>query len=412
MTPAGTATVLCIGTELTRGEIHNTNATWLAERLTAIGLDVVRLESVADDATAIAAALSRLSADSEIVVATGGLGPTTDDITSASVAAWLGVPQIRDAAVLTGIEARLTRLGRPLTASNAQQADFPRGAIILDNPHGTAPGFRVAHGSCTLFFMPGVPREMRPMYERHVEPVARAAVRGGAHQIRLRCFGTAESVLNDRMSGLEAAFGVRVAYRAHFPEVEVKLVAREPSPEAARARAEAAAADARARLGDALYAEGDADMPGVVGDLLRAKKLSLGLAESCTGGLVGALITQHPASDFFLGGVVSYANQVKLELLGVDADVLSRHGAVSPEVAHQMADGARRLFGSDVALSLTGIAGPSGATADKPVGLVYYALSTRSETLVREVNVSGRPREGVQLYAAWCALNLIREHLR
>jgi nicotinamide-nucleotide amidase len=259
--------------------------------------------------------------------------------------------------------------------------------------------------------MPGVPREMRPMFESFIAPEARALVQGGQYQIRLRCFGVPESLLNDRLAGLESAHGVRVAYRAHFPEVQVKLLAFAESLEAAQATAERAASDARSRLGNAVYSEGERDMPLLVGELLRARGQSLSLAESCTGGLVSSLLTAHPASDYLLGGVVCYANRVKIEQLGVEPAVLDRHGAVSAEVATQMAEGARRRLHSDLALSFTGIAGPTGATPEKPVGLVYYALSTPSETLVRDVNVSQRPREGVQLYAAWCGLNLIREYL-
>lgn len=411
MTALARAAVFCIGTELTRGEIDNTNATWLAERLTTIGLEVTRIEAVADDAEAIRQALSRLSAQNQLVATTGGLGPTTDDITSATVAAWLGVSHVRDAAVLSGLEQRMARLGRPLTASNAQQADFPEGATLLENPNGTAPGFSVSRDGCTLFFMPGVPREMRPMFERYVEPAARALAQGAQHQVRLRCFGVPESTLNDKLAGLDTAHGVTIGYRAHFPEVQIKLLAVAASPEAAKSRAAAAAADARRRLGDAIYAEGERAMPEIIGELLRERKLTLGLAESCTGGLVSSLLTRHPASDFLLGGVVSYANEVKVALLGVELETLQAHGAVSPQVARQMAEGARRRVGADLGLSLTGIAGPTGATPEKPVGLVYYALSTARETVVREVNVSQRPREGVQLYAAWCGLNLIREHV-
>lgn len=411
MNDLASAAVLSIGTELTRGEIQNTNAAWLADRLSAIGFEVSRLESVPDDSAAIAAALSRLSQENVLVVATGGLGPTTDDITSAAVATWLAVPRVRDPQVLAELEEGLRERGRPLTASNAQQADFPAGATILDNAHGTAPGFRVSRGRCTLFFMPGVPHEMRPMFERHVEPAARALVRGGAHMVRLRCFGLPESVINDRLAGLEAEHRIQVAYRAHFPEVEVKLLARDVSVEAARGRAEAAAMAARSRLEPAVYAQGAADLPAVVAHLLRSKGLTLGLAESCTGGLVAALLTEHPASAFFMGGVVSYANSVKVGQLGVDPTVLAAEGAVSAAVARQMADGARRVFGADLSLALTGIAGPTGATPQKPVGLVYYALSAASGTQVREVNVSQRPRQRVQLYAAWCGLELIRQHL-
>ncbi len=411
MTELAAAAVFSIGTELTRGEIQNTNATWLAERLTTLGLEVTSIDSVADDADAILSALERLSQHNLIVAATGGLGPTTDDITSATVARWLGVRHVRSRAVLFGLEQRMATLGRQLTASNAQQADFPEGADILENPHGTAPGFAVSKRACRLFFMPGVPREMRPMFERQVEPAARAVARGAQHQIRLRCFGVPESTLNDKLAGLETDHRVRVGYRAHFPEVQVKVLAIADTDAAARAQATAAAVEARARLGSAVYAEGDQELPQVVSELLRERRLTLSLAESCTGGLVSSLLTQHPASDFLLGGVVSYANAVKIELLGVDPATLQAHGAVSPEVAREMADGARRRFHSDLSLSLTGIAGPSGATAQKPVGLVYYALSTQAETVVREVNVSQRPREGVQLYAAWCGLSLIRERL-
>jgi nicotinamide-nucleotide amidase len=259
--------------------------------------------------------------------------------------------------------------------------------------------------------MPGVPREMKPMFESFIAPAAQALVQGAQRQVRLRCFGVPESMLNDQLAGLEAQHGVLIAYRAHFPEVEVKLLARSSTPADADALAARAAADARARLGKAVYAEGERELPQVVGELLRERQQTLSLAESCTGGLVGSLLTAHPSSDFLIGGVISYANQVKVEQLGVEPAVLERHGAVSAEVARQMADGARQRFRSDLALSLTGIAGPSGATEQKPVGLVYFAVSSAQGTVVRDVNVSNRPREGVQLYAAWCGLHLIREVL-
>ncbi|HTV25728.1 MAG TPA: competence/damage-inducible protein A [Polyangiaceae bacterium] len=405
------ARIFSIGTELTRGEIDNTNASWLAERLTAIGLDVASIETIADDADVIVATLERLSQGTALIVATGGLGPTTDDITSACVARWLGVERFRDASVIAALEERLARVGRTLTASNAQQADFPVGARVLDNAHGTAPGFGVQKGNCQAFFMPGVPREMRPMFERHIEPVARELVSGAQHQVRLRCFGSPESVLNDKLAGLEESHGVSIGYRASFPEVQIKLLAHADSAQAAEARAVAAATEARARLGTAVYTEGERSMPLVVSELLRSKQLSLSLAESCTGGLVSSLLTRHPASDILLGGVVSYANSVKVAQLGVQPSTLDTHGAVSPETAREMAEGARARFGSDLALSLTGIAGPTGGTDTKPVGLVYYALATPTATHVEHVNVTQRPREMVQLYSAWCGLNLIRRTL-
>lgn len=411
------AAVLSIGTELTRGEIVNSNAAWLGEALTALGLDVGRAESVPDDPAAIERALERLASEFPLVVATGGLGPTTDDMTSATVAAWLGVPLQRDAAALATLEARLVRNGRTLTPSNAKQVDFPSGASVLENPNGTAPGFTVTRGQSRLFFMPGVPREMKPMFERYVPSVARTLNDGAQHQVRLRCFGSPESAINDRLAGLAETHGVRVAYRAHFPEIEVKLFARVPvadgvSLEQAEHEAlritRAAADDARVRLEGAIYAEGDRDLPAVIAESLRRAKLTLSVAESCTGGLVGALLTAQPASDVFMGGVIAYANQIKSQLLDVDPVLLERHGAVSREVAEAMARGARTRCHTDLGLSLTGIAGPTGGSPDKPVGLVHFAVASSRGVTARQI-VINRSRRDVQLYAAWAALALANE---
>ena len=249
------------------------------------------------------------------------------------------------------------------------------------------------------------------MFERYVAPAARALATGAQHLVRLRCFKMPESMLNDQLAGIEAAHGLTIGYRAHFPEVIIKLLASADDAPSAEARALAAAGEARARLGDAVYAEGERDMPLVTGELLRQHGVTLSLAESCTGGLVSSLLTRHPASDFLMGGIVSYSNDVKVAELGVDPATLAAHGAVSPEVARAMAEGARARFRTDLALSLTGIAGPSGATPDKPVGLVHYALATPQGTRVEHVVVRHRSREGVQLYSAWCGLDLIRRHL-
>jgi nicotinamide-nucleotide amidase len=413
------AAVLSIGTELTRGEIVNSNASWLGEALTALGLDVGRAEAVADEPAAIERALERLSSEFPLVVSTGGLGPTTDDLTAATVAAWLGVPLETDAASLAALEARLARLGRPLTPSNAKQVDFPRGASILENPNGTAPGFSLTRGQSQLFFMPGVPREMKPMFERYVPSAARALNDGAQHQVRLRCFGSPESLVNDRLAGLAEAHGVRVAYRAHFPEIEVKLFARVPvstsvSLEQAQGEAtritRAAADDAKARLVGVVYGEGDLDLPAVTAEALRQAKLTLSVAESCTGGLVGALLTAQPTSDVFMGGVIAYANSIKVELLDVDAALLERHGAVSREVAEAMAQGSRARCHTDLGLSLTGIAGPTGGSAEKPVGLVHFAVASARGVTARQIVVN-RSRRDVQLYATWAALALANEQI-
>lgn len=403
--------ILCIGTELTRGEIHNSNATWLAQALTALGASVERIECVADDAAQMQRCFASMAARCRVVVATGGLGPTTDDMTSSTVADWLGVERVRDPSVVDTLKQRFERRGRQLLDSNLSQADFPSGATVLENPFGTAPGFAVEHQGCSLFFMPGVPREMKPMFDRFVMPLARTLVRGGQHQIRLHCFGLPESVVGERLQGIESEFGVRLAYRAHFPEVEVKVAKVDVSLGDAERVTRVAADEVARRLGDAVYAEGDVDLPEQIVSLLRARNLTFGAAESCTGGLLSSLLTAHPVSDFFLGSVISYADPVKTQLLGVRSELLETHGAVSAQVAEQMARGVLDTLGCDVSVALTGIAGPGGGSADKPVGLVHVAAANRSGAVSEHFTLSERPRRDVQLYAAWRALFLLRRQL-
>jgi nicotinamide-nucleotide amidase len=408
-----TAAVLCTGTELTRGELVNTNATWLAEALTTLGFEVAAIDTVDDHAGRIESALRRLGAEHDVLVCTGGLGPTTDDLTSLCVAGVLGVPLERDAASLEVIRARLERVGRALSASNAKQADFPSGATILPNPNGTAPGFAVRLGRAAAFFMPGVPLEMKAMFHANVASVIQPLVAERSHQTLLRTFGLPESEVNDRLAGLEAAHGVTIGYRARLPEIEVKVLARAAGAEEARARSEAAAAEARARLGDdAVYGEGATSLPEVVCRLLEGRSLTLAAAESCTGGLVAELVTNVPgASRTFLGGAVTYSNASKTELLGVDEALLATHGAVSQEVARAMAEGARRRFGSSVALAVTGIAGPDGGSADKPVGLVHWAVASKAGVVAKHAVFSGA-REQVRRRAAFAALALVRRVVR
>ena len=405
------AAVLCIGTEITRGEIVNTNATWLADVLTTVGFEVLAIDVTDDDATRIRAALRRLADDHTVVVCTGGLGPTTDDITSECVAAELGVPLERDAGSLEVIERRMARFGRTMAPSNAKQADFPRGSAVLANPNGTAPGFSIRIGAARAFFMPGVPREMKPMFRELVIPAIAGLVDGHIHAIRLKTFGLPESVVNDKLDGVEKEHRVALGYRAHFPEIEVKVLARDDDGSAAAGRARSAAEDVRERLGDVVYGEGEATFPEAVGELLRERRLTLGIAESCTGGLASHLVTERAgASDYFVGSVVSYANDVKADALGVSRDLLEQHGAVSTPVARAMAEGARGRLGADVGLAFTGIAGPGGATDGKPVGLVHFAVATGDGTRDRRVVFPGA-RGQVQKLAAFAGLALVRKVL-
>lgn len=404
-----TAAVLCIGTELTRGELLNSNATWLAESLTRIGLEVTAVDCVDDDRGRIEAYLRRLSAEHQVLVCTGGLGPTTDDITTECAARVAGVELVRDEASFEHIKERLRRYGRPeLAASNAKQADFPLGARILPNPNGTAPGFGVKLGSCAAYFMPGVPQEMKGMFDKSITPDLAALVTEARHQIVLRCFGLPESEVNDRLAGVEAQYGVIIGYRASLPEIEVKVLASASSREAALDVAQRAAADVRTRLGDFVYGEGFGSLPEHVASLLAQRGLTLAIAESCTGGLAAELLTRIPGSSrYFLGGVVAYANEVKAQLLGVPTELIAAHGAVSTEVARAMAEGVRQRLGADLGLAFTGIAGPDGGTAEKPVGLVHWALATASGTQAAQRVFVG-DRNSVRRRAAFAGLDLIR----
>lgn len=405
-----TAAILSIGTELTRGEVNNTNATYLAEALTREGFEVSAIETVADDRARIEEALLRLSASHAVLVGTGGLGPTTDDITTECVARALNVPLVRDEASLEAIRARFQRFAVPMSPSNEKQADFPDGARVLPNPNGTAPGFSVRIGKALTFFMPGVPREMRPMFENEVAPAIRHLVDEAFYQVRLRTFGLPESQVNDRLAGVETEFGVLIGYRATFPIIEVKVLARSKEPQIAQAVARSAALEVRARLGEeVVFGEGDVTLAEVLGGELVERKLRLAGAESCTGGLVAQLLTSRAgSSEFFVGSAVVYENRAKTQLLGVPETLLIAHGAVSAEVARAMAEGARSRFGADVAFAITGIAGPGGGTQEKPVGLVHLAVATAAGTEHRQAVFTG-DREMIRTRAAYAAMRMTRE---
>ncbi|MDX2053320.1 MAG: competence/damage-inducible protein A [Polyangiaceae bacterium] len=406
-----TIALLSIGTELTRGELTNTNAVWLAERLSSFGLEVTAIETVDDHPDRILRSLKRLAKEHTAIVCTGGLGPTTDDITTECVARALGVNLELHEPSLVAIRERLARFGRSLTPSNEKQAYFPAGASVLPNSEGTAPGFSVELSGCHASFLPGVPLEMRPMYERYVEPRLLSNVANPLHQVVLRTFGMAEAAVNDALRGIESEFGVVLGYRAHFPEIEVKVLAQAATLELAQQKAEAVAEVVAARLGEAVYGKGRESLPQQVARLLAERGLTFAAAESCTGGLVSELLTaESGASNFFVGAVVCYANSAKEQLLNVPPRLLEAHGAVSEEVAKSMAAGAKKSFGAHLALAITGIAGPTGGSAEKPLGLVHVALATPNDVSAFHYV---RPGERTQnrIFAAYSALNHLRKWL-
>ena len=406
------AAVLSIGTELTRGTIHNTNATWLCGQLTSLGARIERVVTVDDDSRRIQAALSQLAQSCELVVCTGGLGPTTDDLTAAAVAELLKVPLKTHQASLRHIQALVERRGRALTPSNARQADLPEGALALPNGNGTAPGFVVSIGkSCDAYFLPGVPAEMQAMFDAHVAPIVAARARDiASHQEQLRVFGLPESAINDTLAGLEHEFDVSVSYRVSFPEVLVGFLAARSTHSEARAASDAAANEAATRLGDCVYARGETTLVSLVGSRLQARSWTLGLAESCTGGLAAELVTREPASHYFVGGVVCYANQVKQRVLHVRRQTLDSQGAVSEATVAEMAENIREVLECDVGLAFSGIAGPSGGTELKPVGLVHYGVCTPEGLFLREQVFTG-DRGQIQQRAAFAGFDLLRRVL-
>ncbi len=401
------AAVLSIGTEITRGELINTNAAWLSEELSGLGYEVVEQVTVADDRSQIRRTLDRLLSEVQLIVCTGGLGPTSDDLTSEVVAETLGVNLARDEASLEHIRGRWRHFDREMPASNAKQADFPEGAEILPNAEGTAPGFGVVRDEAHAYFMPGVPREMKRMFRDSVRPAIGPRVKRTQHQEHIRTFGLPESEVAERLQDLEVP-GITLGYRASFPEIEVKVLAVAEDLGSAERNAKRVADEVCSRLGDHVYGGRRDTFAGAVGQALRERELKIAVAESCTGGLVGSMLTSVPgSSDYLLFDGVTYSNHAKQVVLGVSHELLRAHGAVSEESARAMAEGARRVVDADLSVAITGVAGPGGGSDEKPVGTVFFAVAQRDgETRLKRMNLRG-DRGRIQKLAAYIALKLL-----
>jgi nicotinamide-nucleotide amidase len=404
------AAVLSIGTELTRGELVDTNAGALADRLTALGFEIVRMQTVDDDVGRIVSVLRELASKVSVVVATGGLGPTSDDLTAAAVAEAFGAPLERDEASLAHIKRLFASFNREMPTNNEKQADFPRGSTILPNAMGTAPGFAIERDGTSFFFMPGVPREMEVIFEDSVVRALGPKARPVGYQVRLRTFGLTESELATKVQALDAeSMNVTLGYRASFPEIELKIWARGDDPRDCEDRARLVAGRAREILGEAVYGDDTTSFAAAVGESLRRRRLTLAVAESCTGGLVCSMLTDIAgSSDFLLGGAVVYSNLSKTELLGVSPEILRAHGAVSAETAHAMAEGARAAVDADLSVAITGIAGPGGGSDDKPVGTVHFGLARRGQKTVSIHRKLRGDRERIRTLAAYVALRMVK----
>lgn len=408
-----TAFILSTGDELTSGRTPDTNASFIADKLGAIGVDVAGILVVGDYPERLEWAWQTALQRADVVISTGGIGPTADDLTTETVARIAGRDLVLDDEVAQRIRQIFAAMGREMPENNLKQARFPRGATILSNPLGTAPGFRLAldtpWGRRHCVVMPGVPREMKPMLEEQVIPwlCDLAGDREAYLSHTFQTFGISESALDELVAGAVGPNEARVAFRAAFPHISVRITVR-GRPDEAQARLNAVAARVRERIAAYCYGEGDTSMEEVVGQLLRSRGATLAVAESCTGGLIGHRLTNVPGSSaYFLAGVVAYSNSVKRSLLGVRELTLTSRGAVSIEVAREMAEGVRGRVNATFGLSTTGIAGPDGGTPEKPVGLVCIALATAEQIHASQYQFRGT-REWIKLLTSQVALDWVR----
>jgi len=406
------AVILSIGTELVSGLALDTHSAEISRALVALGIEVVRHETLDDDAAAVAAALRRAGDQVDLVVATGGLGPTLDDCTRDGIARAMGVPLEQDAAALAHLEAWAKARGRTAGGSNLVQTMLPRGGRTLPNPIGTALGIEASVGRARVFAMPGVPAEMRRMLAEQVLPRLEAGQGGRVTRVRtVRTFGLGESLVGEKLADLMArGRRPRVGTAVHHGMIDIHIYAT-GAPGEVDALLAADAATVRARLGTIVFGEGDDRMEHAVASLAASRRTTIALAESCTGGEIASRLVNVPGiSDWLLEGVVAYSNESKVRTLGVPADLIARHGAVSEQVVRAMAEGVRARSGAAVAVAVTGIAGPGGGSPERPVGTVWVALADARGT-VAALEVFTGDRKLIRDRAANYALNMVRLRL-
>lgn len=404
------AEILAVGSELLTPERTDTNALYLTERLRELGVEVGARVTVADDPGLLESAFRTALTRADLVIATGGLGPTADDLTREAAAAATGRRLVRDPGILKRLEERFRSFGRVMAPNNAQQADLIEGAVEIENPRGSAPGQLLETDGRVLVLLPGPPREMQPLFASAVAPLLREKT--GAvplHTRVLRIAALSESDVDAKLAPVYRGFeGVATTILSQPGQIELHLHARGASEGEALARLERSAAALEAALPGRIYSSDGRDLPAVVGDLLVERGARLAVAESCTGGLLAARLTDVAgASRFLERGFVTYSNRSKTDLLGVAAETIEAHGAVSEPVARAMAEGARRAAGVEVGVGITGVAGPDGGTAEKPVGLVFIAIAGAAGDAVKRRQFPGG-RERVRFQATQTALELLR----
>ncbi len=408
------AEIIAIGSEMLTPFRVDTNSLWLTERLNAMGIDVKLKTIVGDDEARLDETIRDAMKRSEIVIATGGLGPTEDDITRKIFARVLKRRLILDDAILEKLKARFAKRGVPMPEINARQALVMERAEVLPNPNGTAPGMMVEEGKCTVVMLPGPPREMKPMFDASIAPVLKQRV-GDVVILRrkLSIFGLTESRTDELAAPVYTKFqNPTTTILFKDGQIELHLTAQSKTDTEANRLLDELAGQLDEALGEYIFSRRDETLEQVVGDLLRWRGYSLATAESCTGGLLAGRITEVPgSSEYFLEGVVTYSNEAKMRMLGVPAEMLDEHGAVSEPVACAMAAGVRKLAGSTFGIGVTGIAGPSGGTEEKPVGLVYIALADEDTVEARKLIFPG-DRQFIRTLTVNSALDLLRRRVK
>lgn len=409
------AAILAVGSELLGTDRLDTNSLKLTALLERHGAELRRKAVIGDSEAEIAAELRNLLPGFDLILITGGLGPTADDVTREAVAAALGRGLHLDGEVLAALERRFQSLGWQMPEVNRRQAWVVEGATVLANDRGTAPGLRVESGGCTLFLFPGVPTELEGMMASSLEPWLAERSGGVARETAvLKIAGLPESVVEERIAPAYEEFGREaITILANVGEIRLQATAAGPEPER-RAHLKAMVERLAALAGDAVFTTREEDtLESVVGDLLRAAGATLTAAESCTGGLFSQRITAVPgSSDYFLGAAITYSNEMKTQLVGVPAEMIAEHGAVSEPVARAMAEGARRTLGSDWAVGITGVAGPGGGSEAKPVGTVHLAVAGPRDGEVehRQLRLPG-DRDRVRRFSTQIVLEMLRRRL-
>ncbi|AQM61067.1 competence/damage-inducible protein A [Clostridium baratii] len=404
--------ILSVGTEILLGDILNTNSRYLSRELANLGIDVYYHQVVGDNRERILNTLKEAFSRSDIIITTGGLGPTKDDMTKELVAEFLGMDMYLHEKSLKKIEDYFKKMGRIPVKSNEKQAYFPKEAIILENNNGTAPGAIFEKDGKAIIVLPGPPKEMEPMFNESVRKYLESLTGYTIVSEVLRVFGIGESEAENKLQDLiDNGKNPTIAPYAKEGEVTFRITAKGKDEEEARKLIKPLKEEVYNRLGNLIYNTGDVSIQETVGEMLVNKNMTIGVSESCTGGLVSAKLIEYPGiSSVFLEGAVTYSNEAKMRTLNVKKDTLEKFGAVSEETAREMAEGIAKRCGSRMGVSTTGIAGPGGGTEEKPVGLVYIGVYIDGETKVERHVFSGN-RTAVRNKASMTALNMVRKSL-